>query len=96
VILPVQTSRSGPGRIFIKPELIRLFPIDAAQGESDKRGHVGEILQMTAEGPKIKMLVDIGVPLRSILSKDEVRRLGIMVGDKVRVLVDPEALELAG
>ncbi|WP_051822229.1 ABC transporter ATP-binding protein [Desulfonatronum thiodismutans] len=96
VALPVQTSRSGPGRVFIKPELITLFPLDAAQGKMAEQGHVGEILQMTAEGPNIKVLVDIGVPLRSILSKDEVRRLGVMVGDKVRVLVDPEAVEVAG
>ncbi|PTN37867.1 hypothetical protein C6366_04895 [Desulfonatronum sp. SC1] len=59
-----------------------------------EQGHVGEILQMTVEGPNIMVLVDIGVLLRSITSKDEARRLGVMVGDKVRVLVDPEALEL--
>ncbi|WP_052812855.1 ABC transporter ATP-binding protein [Desulfonatronum thioautotrophicum] len=96
VALPLRTDRSGLGRVFIKPDLIRLFPLDAASEEADDQGHVGDILQMTAEGPNVKVLVDIGVPLRGILSKDEARRLGVMVGDKVRVRVDPEALELAG
>ena len=96
VALPVNTARSGPGRVFIKPELIRLIPIDAAQEESAGQGHVGEILQMTAEGPNIKVLLDIGVPLRTLLSKDEARHLGVMVGEKVRVRIDPEAIELAG
>ncbi|PTN37837.1 ABC transporter ATP-binding protein [Desulfonatronum sp. SC1] len=96
VALPVQTSRSGPGRVFIKPELIRLIPIDAAHEESSEQGHVGEILQMTAEGRNIKVLLDIGVPLRTLLSKDDARRLGVMVGEKVRVRIDPEAIELAG
>ena len=96
VALPVQTSRSGPGRVFIKPELIRLSPLDAAQGTSAGQGYVGEILQMTAEGPNIKVLLDIGVPLRTLLSKEDARHLGVMVGDKVRVRIDPEAIELAG
>ncbi|SMP52537.1 tungstate transport system ATP-binding protein [Desulfonatronum zhilinae] len=95
VALPVQTSRSGPGRVFIKPQLIRLIPLDAAQEESSEQGHVGEVLQMTAEGPNIKVLLDIGVPLRTLLSKGEARHLGVMVGDKVRVRIDPEAIELA-
>lgn len=95
IALPVQTSRSGPGRVFIKPQLIRLIPLDAAQEELSEQGHVGEILQMTAEGPNIKVLLDIGVPLRTLLSKDEARHLGVMVGDKVRVRIDPEAIELA-
>ncbi|SDB41209.1 tungstate transport system ATP-binding protein [Desulfonatronum thiosulfatophilum] len=95
VALPVQTSRSGPGRVFIKPELIGLFPLDAAHEETTEQGHVGEILQMTAEGPNIKVLLDIGVPLRTLLSKDEARHLDAMVGEKVRVRIDPEAIELA-
>ncbi len=61
-----------------------------------EQGHVGEILQMTAEGRNIKVLLDIGVPLRALLSKDEARRLGVMVCEKVRVFVDPEAVEPAG
>ncbi|GAB6057507.1 ABC transporter ATP-binding protein [Desulfonatronum parangueonense] len=96
VALPVRTTRFGPGRVFIKPDLIRLFPMNGSPEEPGGQGHVGEILQMTAEGPNIKVLLDIGVPLRTLLSKDEARRLGVMVGEKVRVLVDPDALELAG
>ncbi len=96
VALPVQTSRSGPGRVFIKPELIRLSPLDAAQGASAGQGYVGEILQMTAEGPNIKVLLDIGAPLRTLLSKDDARRLGAMVGEKVHVHIDSKAIELAG
>lgn len=53
-------------------------------------------MQMTAEGPNIKVLLDIGAPLRTLLSKDEARRLGVMVGDNVSVRIDPKAIELAG
>jgi tungstate transport system ATP-binding protein len=95
VALPVQTSRSGQGRVFIKPELIRLLPLEVALDEAAGQGHVGEILQMTAEGPNIKVLLDIGAPLRTLLSKDEAKLLGAMVGEKVRVRIDPEAIELA-
>lgn len=96
VALPVQATRFGPGRVFIKPEMIRLVPLDAVPEESSIHGHVGEILQMAAEGEDIRVLVDIGVTIRTLLTKNEAKRLGTMVGEKVRVLIDPQAVELAG
>ncbi len=92
---PPPRSLSGPGRVFIKPDQITLSSIDKREDGMSLQDHVGEVVQMTAEGPNIKVLLDMGVTVRAVLSKEEIKRVRVMVGDRVRVVFGQGAVEPA-
>jgi tungstate transport system ATP-binding protein len=92
--LPIRASRPGPGRAFIKPDRIKIFPLHASDKQEPGGELRGEVLQMTAEGENIKVLLDVGVPLRTLLTRDQAKSFGILVGDQVQVVIQPDAVEL--
>lgn len=90
-----QRLPSGPARIAVKPEGIRVYSAAAEHQNAAFPSvlHSGRVLQMTLEGDAVKLHVDIGIPLKTVLSRDEAVNSGIMVGDTVRVAIDPEAIQ---
>jgi tungstate transport system ATP-binding protein len=91
-----QRLPSGPARIAVKSEGIRVYS-DAAERQNAAFPsilHSGRVLQMTLEGDDVKLHVDIGIPLKTVLSRDEAVNSGIMVGDTVRVAIDPDAIQV--
>lgn len=94
--LEVKARHSGPARVFIRPEGVRVFPPHAADAAPSATGRLtGQVLQMTAEGEHVKILLDVGMPLRTLVTREEAVRLGIVVGDQVQVAIDPEAVQVA-
>jgi tungstate transport system ATP-binding protein len=98
IALETALDQTGPTRVFIKPEGIRLIPLNQS-GEASYHnffsGHglfPGRVLQLAAEGEDILALVDIGVTVKAILSRQEVLQLGILAGDQVRVAIAPDAV----
>jgi tungstate transport system ATP-binding protein len=94
VELDVKAHHSGLCRMTIKPEGVRLFTTKQAEAMQDMKLYPGRVLQMTAEGNHIKVLLDIGVPVRSLLSREEAVQSGILVGDEVHVSIDPDAMQV--
>lgn len=92
--LEVSTEHSGPAKVFIKPEGIRMFNEKQAEIMTSNGLHSGRILQMTAEGEHIKVLLDIGVPLRTLSTREEAAELGVLVGDKVFVQIGPDSAQV--
>ncbi|MCB2217212.1 ABC transporter ATP-binding protein [Desulfofustis glycolicus] len=89
-----QRLPSGPVRIAVKPEGIRVYSAAERQNVAFTSVlHSGRVLQMTLEGDAVKLHVDIGIPLKTVLSRDEAVDSGIMVGDTVRVAIDPDAIQ---
>ncbi|MFO7685868.1 MAG: ATP-binding cassette domain-containing protein [Desulfobacterales bacterium] len=94
VELDVAARHSGPARMFIKPEGIRIFSAKQTETMSADKLLPGRVLQMTAEGDRIKVLLDVGVLLRTLLSREETVRSGILVGDQVHVGFAPDAAQI--
>lgn len=90
--LEVAVERTGPVRVFIKPEGIRIVPLGHAEGATSCGLFPGRVLQMAAEGEDVRVLVDIGLTVRTLLSRQEVKQSGIMAGDRVRVAIIPDAV----
>jgi len=84
---------AGYCRVFVKPEGIRIYSLEHAGKMSANNLIPGTVLQMTAEGEHIKVLLDVGVPLRTILTRKEAVESGIFVGDKVNVGFAPGAAQ---
>jgi len=78
-------KKQGPCRVFVKPEGVRIYSLKQAVKMTDNSLVSGTVLQMTAEGEHIKVLLDVGVPLRTIMSRKKAVESGIFVGDEVKV-----------
>jgi len=85
----------GPCRVLVNPEKVRIYSMDQA-GKRFSDGQIpGKVLQMTSEGEHIKVLMDIGFPIRSVMTRQEAAESGILVGDEVMVAFDPGAVQPA-
>lgn len=91
--LELPQGRPGHCRVFVKPEGIRLYSLEQSGKMSANNLVSGTVLQMTAEAEHIKVLLDVGVPLRTILTRKEAVASGIFVGDKVKVGFKPGAVQ---
>jgi tungstate transport system ATP-binding protein len=91
VELKVASEQTGQCRVFVRPEKIRIYRLDKSREFSSGSPVTGRVLQMTAEGGHIKVLLDAGVPLRTIMTRQEAVESGIFVGDQVRIEFDPDA-----
>lgn len=91
VELEIVSGRTGQCRVFVRPEKIRIYRLDKDRGSSSGNPVTGLVLQMTSEGGHIKVLLDVGVPLRTIMTRQEAVESKIFVGDEVRVEFDPDA-----
>jgi len=83
--LEVNSKQQGACRIFIKPEAVRILSLKQTPKISGHALISGKVLQMTAEDEHIKVLLDAGFPLRSIISRKEAVDSGIFVGDEVKI-----------
>lgn len=92
IALETALDQTGPASVFIKPEGICLIPLNQPEKTSCRNLFWGRLLHLAAEGEDILALVDIGVTVRTILSRQEVLQLGILAGDQVRVAIAPDAV----
>ncbi len=95
VELEVTADLLGPARVFIKPEGIRILRPDKKPHNLSDTHVSAEIIQMTAEGDYIKVLLDMGVPIRALLSREEARLSRFLVGDRVHVAFEDGAVQFA-
>ncbi len=88
-MLAEEISAAGRGRIFIDPAGISL-----CRSSSDLQGNrigQGQVLAIMAERQNICLIVDIGVPLSVLLSREGYRQLAPAVGEKLHLLLDQGA-----
>ncbi|MFP4392630.1 MAG: hypothetical protein ACLFPG_07230, partial [Desulfohalobiaceae bacterium] len=85
----------GPCRVLLDPEKVCIYTLKQAAEMSSNHLLSGKVLQMAAEGEHIKILLDIGFPVRSIVSRPGAAALGILAGDEVKVDFAPGAAKPA-
>jgi tungstate transport system ATP-binding protein len=91
--LPISRIHStGRNRLAIDPQKARIL----LQAEaSDAHTQVtGRVVQAGEEKGRVRIVVDAGVPITVILSKDEYRNLRLLVGDRVFVALPQEAIQI--
>ena len=92
--LDVAAAHEGPCRVFVKPGGVRVYSLKQAENIPSKGSFPGRVLQMTSDGDHIKALLDVGIPIRTIMSRDDVIESGIVVGDEVKVAFEPGATRI--
>ncbi|MEW5724898.1 MAG: ABC transporter ATP-binding protein [Thermodesulfobacteriota bacterium] len=90
VRFPVQTARTGRVRISVDPWLVR----PAGEGADEAAGLTGRLIQVTDEGDRVRLLVNVGLPLSLLMEKEEYRRHPLPAGEEVTLACPSRAVEV--
>lgn len=88
----VNSKRSGPVRISINPEWIDMNP--DIKAISDESLYKGKLLQLTDEKEKIRVLVDIGIPISVLISKEIYSSFKLNMGGEITINCPPESIDV--
>jgi tungstate transport system ATP-binding protein len=83
VALPLNEPAQGPIRIAVNPKSVRVSP--HSPKEESTEVFAGRLVQITAEGDRVRLMVDIGIPLNSLMKMSDFRKSTFEVGSSVWV-----------
>ncbi len=94
LILPEgkRVYKPGKARIFIDPGGIDL--IDAMKDKTSSDIHSGRIVQLAEENGDVRIVVDSGIRITIIVSKEKYRDIRPEIGKTVDFIIKPEAVSL--
>ena len=84
--------RNESVRIFIDPEMI--VPADMAEMHGDLNLIQGSVVQILSENGKIRMVIDGGLRLTLLISRDDYEKIRPLVGSNVCVYIPPDAIRV--
>ncbi len=90
--LDVNCERSGPVRVAINPEKVEIRKDEIiTPGENSFKG---KLIQLTDEPKRIRALVDVGVPLGILISKERFNDLHLSIGLEVWVEILSDSIDV--
>ena len=90
--LLVHAGTVGPVRVSIDPSSVRITR--ESRDPPALNSFEGKLIQLSDEGTRVRALVDVGIPLNVLLSKEDYRVVSPGLGDIIRVTCPPESIEL--
>ena len=90
--ISLQTERSGPVRISINPGAINISK--GLSNAPNENCYKGRLIQLTDELSRVRALVDIGVPLSVMISKEVAKSLNLTIGEEVSLTCPPGSIEI--
>ena len=79
---------------FIDPEMVAATEL--AELDQDSNQLQGRVVQIMSENGKIRMVVDVGLRLTLVVSRDSYEKTRPLVGADVGVHIPPEAIQIIG
>ncbi len=83
--LEVKGNQRGRCRVFIKPGGVSVYNLEKAEKPTAETLVPGTVIQMTADGDFIRVLLDIGVPVSTVMTREKALESDIFVGNQVKV-----------
>lgn len=90
---PIKTNENGSARISIDPLKIKIKKDMNLSNTSDYQ-FTGKLIQLTDEGDRIRVHVDINIPLILLMEKDKYSISGLCIGDTVIVECPKESISI--
>ncbi|MBN2061283.1 MAG: hypothetical protein JW882_12795 [Deltaproteobacteria bacterium] len=88
--LHVQTDRTGPVRISIKPDLIKVIP--PSEDTPGMETHRGKLLQLIYERDRVRALIDIGVPISVLIPVSVFDNMCLVLGEEACLACPTESV----
>ena len=94
--VPLPRKGSGRVKLALDPKGMKPMRVESEAPDRECPGTdwSGRVLQITGEGRFVRVLVDVGIPLSLLLSAEAYRVDPFLIGDEIRVLCPPEAVEM--
>lgn len=92
VAIPVRTTCEGNIKISIKPQSLEI--INPVGNEDSLEILEGRIDQLVKEKAGIRVLADVGIPLSVLVHERDFKRLGITIGENIRLKCPATAVEI--
>ena len=90
--LGITKGKMGPVRIAIDPNAIQIS--QTADDPPPANSFKGRLVQLTDEKNKVRALVDIGLPLCVLISKEEFAAMSLGMGSTVWLTCPPDSVEI--
>jgi len=90
--LGITRGKTGPVRIAIDPNAIKVS--ETADDPPSANSFKGRLVQLTDEKNKVRALVDVGLPLCVLISKEDLTATSLGVGSTVWLTCPPESIEI--
>jgi len=90
--LDITKGKIGPVRIAINPNAIKVC--QPAEGPPPANSFKGRLVQLTDEKSKVRALVDVGLPLCVLLSKEDLAGMSLGMGSTVWLTCPPDSIEI--
>ena len=91
VRLLVRAGTVGPVRVSLDPSALRITR--DLKDASPMNTLEGRLVQLTDEDGRVRALVDVGIPLNVLLSKEDYRVVSPGLGEIIRVTCPPDSIE---
>ncbi|MFP4346761.1 MAG: ATP-binding cassette domain-containing protein [Thermodesulfobacteriota bacterium] len=88
---PVNQVEDGPVKISVDPASIEIRKVEGATGKSESWFN-GRIDQLTLERDRVRILVDVGIPLNILLNAEAYAKMNFSIGESVRIRCPKEAV----
>lgn len=90
--LSLDTEKTGPVRLTIDPLKVKLL----RPQETEEKENIfdGRLTQLSEEQDLVRAVVNIGIPLSVLLTKQSLKERELTVGDLVKILCPPEAIHV--
>ena len=88
----IKSGKPGPAKISIDPEAIKLY-----ENGEDQKGdslYKGKLVQITDEKNHVRLLVDIGIPLKVFIRKSAHKNLRLNIGEVIELYCPPESIDV--
>lgn len=91
--ISLKELKKGKNKISIRPEKVKVYK---DKNQKTKAGNFfkGKIIRMSDENTKIRILVDIGIPVNILVNRQEYERLNILIGTKITVEISGDAIDI--
>ncbi|UCG19707.1 MAG: ABC transporter ATP-binding protein [Deltaproteobacteria bacterium] len=90
--LGITSGKTGPVRIAIDPSAIKVS--QAAHYPPPANCFKGRLVQLTDEKKKVRALVDVGLPLCVLISKEDLTAMSLGVGSSIWLTCPPDSIEI--
>jgi len=90
--LGITKGKMGPVRIAINPNAIQVS--QTADDPPPENSFKGRLVQLTDEKIKVRLLVDVGLPLCVLISKEDLATFSLGVGSSIWLTCPPDSIEI--
>lgn len=90
--LSINKGKMGPVRVAINPNAIQVS--EAADDPPPANSFKGRLVQLSDEKSKVRALVDVGLPLCVLITKEDLAAMSLGVGSGIWLTCPPDSIEI--